>query len=74
MPERVEVPSMQVALEKLEVAPGDVLVLRTDYQLDQHETERARDLLLQVLEVAGITEVGVLVTGPDVELSVESHG
>ncbi len=74
MPERVEVEAMRLALEKLDVGPGDVVVVRTEQRFSDHETQRARDVVLQVLEVAGLTDVGVLIAGPDVEVSVESHG
>jgi beta-lactamase superfamily II metal-dependent hydrolase len=63
-----------LAIEKLDVGPGDVIVLRTTRHFDAAETERARVVALQVLEAAGITDVGVLIASPDVDVTVENAG
>ena len=74
MAESVEVEALRLAIEKLDVGPGDVLTFRPEEYLDDREAAVLREVVMQVLANAGVDGVGLLVVLPGMELTVEKAG
>lgn len=72
---RVEVEGLQLSLEKLELHPCDIVRVRTAFQPSDAEKERLRDIVRLAVQSAGVSGVGIVVLGPDIDLSAEApHG
>lgn len=58
-------------LERLEVRPGDILVLRTTQKLPQDKASAWSDELIRLCAASGVTDVTVLILDNAAEISVE---
>jgi len=63
-------PVALAGIEKLDLRPGDVLIVRATRPFGLHERESIHRIAMQVLAVAGIADVGVFVADPDLEFTV----
>ncbi|WP_267422631.1 hypothetical protein [Methylobacterium sp. GC_Met_2] len=58
-------------LERLEVRPGDILVVRTTQKLPKEKAAAWSDELIRLCAASGVTDVTVLVLDNAAELTIE---